>query len=75
MDAYQTYGIMVGQVYEPADGSYNRLTVVDVETHRDCDDVIVYDEGAQAERRIDCFKLAMVRYRLTSSSTCASTDV
>ena len=73
MDAYKHYGIEVGQVYEPADGSRNRLTVVDVDTHGACDDVIVYDERAQAERRIDCFKLAMVRYRLISPSTPAST--
>lgn len=69
MNAYKHYGIAVGQVYEPADGSGYRLTVVDVETHSDCDDVIVRDELTQQERRIDCFKLAMVRYCLISPAT------
>lgn len=66
MNAYKHYGIEVGQVYEPASGGDNRLTVLDVETHSDCDDVIVRDELTQQERRIDCFKLAMVRYCLIS---------
>ena len=66
MNAYKHYGIDVGQVYERADGSGYRLTVVDVETHSDCDDVIVCDELTQENRRIDCFKLAMVRYCLVS---------
>lgn len=64
MKAYQRYGIAVGQVYAPADGSQNRLTVRDVETYADCDDVVVFDEAQGIERRIDAFKLAKVRYRL-----------
>jgi hypothetical protein len=62
--AYQRYGIAVGQVYVPADGSKNRLTVRDVETFADCDDVVVFDEAQGNERRIDAFKLAKVRYSL-----------
>lgn len=64
MKAYQRYGIAVGQVYVPADGSQNRLTVRDVETYADCDDVVVFDEAQGIERRIDAFKLAKVRYSL-----------
>ena len=62
--AYQRYGIEPKQVYVPADGSKNRLTVVDVETFADADDVVVFDEVQGKERRIDAFKLAMVRYCL-----------
>lgn len=58
------YGIKVGQRYAAADGkSKTVLTVVDVHTFANCDDVIVLDDR-QLERRIDCFKLAMVRYYL-----------
>ena len=65
MFAYQIYKIEVGQKYVPADGSKNNtLTVVDVETYADCGDVVVFDEVQKANRRIDCFKLAMVRYSL-----------
>lgn len=62
--AVQRYGISVGQVYVPADGSQNRLIVKDVETYADRDDVVVFDEGQNVERRIDAYKLAMVRYGL-----------
>ena len=65
--AYKRYGIEPKQVYVPADGSKNRLTVVDVETHADADDVVVFDEAQGTERRIDAFKLAMVRYKLTTA--------
>lgn len=61
---YQKYGIVVGQVYVPADGSKNRLIVRDVETFDVCGDVVVFDENQNKERRIDAFKLAMVRYTL-----------
>ncbi len=64
--AWKRYGIAVGQVYVPADGSSNRLTVRDVEAYADCDDVVVFDEVQGTERRIDAFKLAMVRYSLLS---------
>jgi hypothetical protein len=64
MNAYKRYGIEVGQVYVPADGSNNRLTVRDIETYADCDDVVVFDEAQGIERRIDAFKLARVRYSL-----------
>lgn len=64
MSAHRQYGIEVGQVYVPADGSKNRLTVRDVTTYADYDDVVVFDEAQGVERRIDAFKLAMVCYRL-----------
>jgi nucleoside-triphosphatase THEP1 len=67
MSTYKRYGIEVGQVYVPADGSKNRLTVRDVETYSDCDDVVVFDEIQGIERRIDAFKLAKVRYSLQPS--------
>lgn len=67
LHAYERYGIRVGQVYRAADGiSLSRLTVVDVDTYRGCDDVVVLDELSGVERRIDAFKLAMVRYQLVS---------
>lgn len=50
----------------PADGSQNRLTVRDVETYANCDEVVVFDEAQSIERRLDAFKLAMVRYSLSS---------
>lgn len=59
-------GIENGQVYVPADGSKNELLVVDCETYADVDDVVVFDKLQQKERRIDAFKLAMVRYTLAS---------
>lgn len=64
MKDYERYGIAVEQVYEPADGSTNRLTVRDVKTYEDCGDVVVFDEALQIERRIDAFKLAKARYSL-----------
>ncbi len=64
MSAAERYGIEVGQVYVPADGSVNRLIVRDVTSFADCDDVIVFDEQQGIERRIDAFKLARVRYSL-----------
>ena len=64
MYAYQRYGIEVGQKYVPADGSKGELTVTDVETYKDCDDVLVWDSQHSLIRRIDAFKLAMVRYQL-----------
>lgn len=69
MTAARRHGIRVGQVYVPVDGSKNRLTVRDIETHADCEDVVVFDERQGEERRIDAFKLAGERYRLTDEST------
>ena len=65
---YQRYKIDVGQKYVPADGSTNTLTVVDVEKYADCGDVVVFDAVSKTERRIDCFKLSMVRYSLQESA-------
>jgi len=66
--AYRRYGIAVGQVYVRADapkGQYKgRLFVRDVETFAEEEDVVVFDEDAKTERRIDAFKLAKVRYSL-----------
>ena len=67
MKTYEKYGISVGQTYTPADGSKHTLTVVDVEMYADCDDVVVND-GIK-DYRIDCFKLAMVRYCLVDKSS------
>lgn len=64
MHDYQRYGIAVGQIYEPASGARGRIVVRDVETYADCGDVVVFDEAQGIERRIDAFKLAMVRYCL-----------
>lgn len=62
------YGIKVGQIYTPADGRNGKLIVKDVDTFSKCADVVVYDTIAKKERRIDAFKLAMVRYKLASSA-------
>lgn len=59
---YERYGISVGQTYLAASGSGGHVKVVDVETYADCDDVVVND-GIK-DYRIDCFKLAVVRYYL-----------
>ena len=65
MYEYERYGVRIGQVYAAADGiAKSRLTVVDVDTYRDSADVVVRDELSGVERRIDVFKLAMVRYKL-----------
>ena len=62
------YGIKVGQIYTPADGSNGALIVKDIDMFSKCDDVVVYDTIAKKERRIDAFKLAMVRYTLDESA-------
>ncbi len=64
MSGAERYGIEVGQVYVPADGSANRLVVRDVTSFADCDDIVVFDQRQGIERRIDAFKLARVRYSL-----------
>jgi len=72
---YERYNIAPGQVYVPADGSRNRLIVRDVLTYADAGDVVVYDEKQNCERRIDAFKLAMVRYVLDDCDVDAEGDV
>lgn len=67
--AAERYGIRVGQVYVPADGSKGRLRVEDTTTHAHCDDVEVWDSVQNQVYRIDAFKLAVSRYRLTDEST------
>ncbi len=64
MNGYKRYGIEPGQVYARADGAPGHLLVRDVTSYADVDDVVVYDEFQQEERRIDAFKLAKVRYYL-----------
>lgn len=63
------YGIEKGQIYLAADGSRCGHIVEDVETYADVDDVVVRaftGSGiGDTLRRIDCFKLAMVRYTYT----------
>jgi hypothetical protein len=63
---YQRFGIEVGQIYVPADGSVNTLQVIDVVTYADCGDVVVFDNVKGIERKIDAFKLAKVRYSLST---------
>ena len=63
---YEKYGIKVGQVYKQADGSPSTVEVTDVDTYKDCGDVVVKGEYGK-EYRIDCFKLTMVRYSLAES--------
>lgn len=60
---YERYGIKVGQKYAANDGSSGYITVIDVDTYKDCGDVIVRNYKS-VEYRIDCFKLAIVRYSL-----------
>ena len=53
--------IRAGDVYRAADGSGGTVRVVDVDTYAACQDVIIEDEEG-CWRRIDWFKLMMVRY-------------
>ena len=62
MKGFERYGIAVGQVYAQADGSGGTVTVTDVETYADCDDVVVFYAPENRSFRIDCFKLATVSY-------------
>lgn len=64
---YKKYGIEVGQIYVPADGSKGELEVIDVSKYEKQGDIIVRNRvGSTAgkETRIDAFKLAMTRYQL-----------
>lgn len=62
---YIKYGISVGQIYARADDPRQRptLTVTDVLNYANCGDVVVVDISG-CTYRIDCFKLAKVRYNL-----------
>jgi len=64
MRGFERYNIQVGQMYKRADGAKGTLEVKDVETYADVDDVVVFCSVTESERRIDCFKLARVRYCL-----------
>lgn len=75
MSQHERYGIEVDQVYVPADGSKNRLTVRDVLKYADCGDIVVFDEAQGCERRIDAFKLACVRYSLLKAEPAAKGEV
>ena len=64
MKDYERYGIEVGQEYIAVDGSKNILIVKDVLTYDDDGYVIVYDSEMKIDRKIDCLKLARIRYFL-----------
>lgn len=57
------YGIKNGQIYQSSSGGH--VQVIDCETFASCDDAVIRDEAGE-ERRIDAFKLAMVRYSLVA---------
>jgi hypothetical protein len=56
------YGIEIGQVYVPADGSSGQLKVIEYQSSTD--EVLVLDSLEKGHRYIDAFKLAKVRYML-----------
>lgn len=68
MSPIERYGIKVGQRYARADGADHILEVTDTTTFAHCDDVVVKETicglTLRDVRRIDAFKLAMVRYSL-----------
>jgi hypothetical protein len=69
-DIQPSYGIADGQIYLAADGSKAGHVVVDAIGFAHVNDVIVrpFDaNGFYAERRIDAFKLARVRYTLSDA--------
>jgi hypothetical protein len=66
MEAYQKYGIEVGQVYVLASGANGSLVVVDVESEATRDEVLVRDTETGEHWFIDAFKLARVRYSLVA---------
>lgn len=56
------YGeLNVGDKFIPSDGSNYVITVVDVDTYADVEDAVVRDTDG-TERRLDWFKLMIVRY-------------
>jgi hypothetical protein len=65
------YGIENGQIYLRADCTAGGVVVEDAHTFADMDDVLVRPFGAagvagdDSLQRLDCFKLAMVRYIYT----------
>lgn len=65
------YGVQAGQIYLAADNTKCGYVVIDVKEYEDVDDALVIgftSEGFSREaRRIDLFKLAMVRYYLTDN--------
>jgi hypothetical protein len=63
------YGVKVGQVYVPADGSKNELKVLSI--NHASEDALVFDKAQNKERHIDLFKLAKVRYSLKESADLA----
>lgn len=62
------YGVKKGQIYLTADGATSGVVVVDDNTYIEVDDVVVEPFDSKGNfgyaRRIDVFKLAMVRYCL-----------
>lgn len=63
---FERYGIEVGQRYKAADGSGGIVQVIDTESYKKQGDVVVRNYRGE-EYRIDCFKLAVVRYYLDSN--------
>jgi hypothetical protein len=59
------YGVKVGQVYEPADGSNGTVTVLAVDYKRQ--EATVFCSVTKRNWDYDLFKLAMVRYSLKES--------
>lgn len=57
MYAFEKYGIQVGQIWNPADGSKWSVEVIDVDTYKDVDDVVIRYLHDDTTWRIDCFKL------------------
>jgi hypothetical protein len=55
-------GVAKGQVYVPADGAKDELTVLSVDPKTE--DATVKSKASGKEYKIDCFKLAKVRYSL-----------
>lgn len=67
MNLIEKYGIQNGDIYAACSGSGTYLKVVDNDTYAWCDDVVVADlQNGElvpgSKRRIDAFKLHMVRY-------------
>ena len=60
------YGVAKGQVYVPADGSKDELTVLSVEPQLEL--ATVRSKASGKESKIDCWKLAKVRYSLKENA-------
>jgi hypothetical protein len=68
MNSALRYSIEPGQVYARMDGGPGRVVVRDVSTFAEADDVVIYDELNDEERRVSAFNLAKTRYYLVDFS-------